>query len=180
MTKGRQGIDIGKIAGVTLGIAGVILTVGPASIHGIAETAPFAQLAVLGASLCYALAAIWAHRFSNLPDVVTASGAMACAAAVIVPSAVIFDQPWLLTPSRHGILAVLALSIVCTAFAMVIYFRLVRTLGALGTASGSYLRAGFAVLLGIVFLGENFTWGTIAGMMMVVLGVIAVTAPQRR
>jgi drug/metabolite transporter (DMT)-like permease len=178
MPEGRKGIDIAKIAGVGLGLAGVMLTIGPGAIHGIGGTAPLAQLAVLGASLSYALAAMWGRRFSNVPAIVAAGGAMACAAAVMLPAAVAFDRPWELAPSRKGILAVLALSIVCTAFAMVVYFRLVRTLGPLALTSGSYLRAAFAVLLGVVFLGEDFTWLTIVGMAMIVLGVIAVTAPR--
>ena len=180
MSKGRRGIDIAKLAGVGLGLAGVILTIGPGAIHGVGETAPFAQAAVLGASLCYALAAMWGRRFSNVPAIVTAGGAMACAAALILPVAVVVDRPWTLNPSSDHVLAVLALAIICTAFAMVIYFRLVRTLGALGTTSGSYLRAGFAVLLGIVFLGESFTWETFAGMTMIVLGVLAVTLPRAK
>ncbi|MGB3643402.1 MAG: EamA family transporter [Mesorhizobium sp.] len=178
--KGRRRIDVTKIVGVVLGFAGVLLTVGPGALGSMGATTPFAQFAVLGASLCYALAAMWGHRFSNLPAIVTAGGAMACASALILPAAIVVDRPWTLSPSRSQILAVLALAIVCTAFAMVIYFRLVRTLGALGTTSGSYLRAGFAVLLGIVFLDESFTWEAVAGMTMVVLGVIAVTAPRAK
>jgi len=178
MTNGRKGIDIAKIVGVGLGLAGVVLTIGPGAVHGIGGTAPLAQSAVLGASFCYALAAMWGRRFSDVPAIVTAGGAMACAAAVMLPAAVAFDRPWSLAPSREGILAVLVLSVVCTAFAMVLYFRLVRRLGALGTTSGSYLRAAFAVLLGIIFLGESFAWLMIVGMAMIFLGVIAVTAPR--
>lgn len=177
---GRRRIDVTKIVGVGLGFAGVLLTIGPGALGGVGGTAPFGQVAVLGASLCYALAAIWGHRFSGLPAIVTAGGAMACAAALILPTAIVVDRPWTLSPSGVQILAVLALAIVCTALAMVIYFRLVRTLGALGTTSGSYLRAGFAVLLGIVFLDESFAWEMVAGMIMIVLGVIAVTVPRTK
>jgi drug/metabolite transporter (DMT)-like permease len=81
-------------------------------------------------------------------------------------------------PTSKAIAAIIILAVVCAAFAMVIYFRLVRTLGALGTTTGSYLRAGFAVALGIVFLGESFTRSTLAGMALIVLGVMAVTAPH--
>lgn len=56
-----------------------------------------------------------------------------------------------------------------------IYFRLAQTLGSLGTTSGSYPWAGFAVALGIIFLGESFDWSTLAGMALIVLSVIAVT-----
>ena len=62
---------------------------------------------------------------------------------------------------------------------MVIYFRLIRTLGPLGTTSGSYLRAGFAVMLGATLLGERFTWSILAGMTLVLAGVTMVTLPAR-
>jgi drug/metabolite transporter (DMT)-like permease len=63
---------------------------------------------------------------------------------------------------------------------MVIYFRLIHALGPLGTTSGSYLRAGFAVALGIALLGERFTWSMLAGMALIVIGVVAVTRPPRK
>jgi drug/metabolite transporter (DMT)-like permease len=135
---------------------------------------------VLGASLCYALAPIWGQRFSKIPAIVTAAGAMSCAAALMLPAAVVLERPWTLAPTTQAIAAVLGLAIVCTALAMVIYFRLIRTLGPLGTTSGSYLRAGFAVALGTALLGESFTWSMAAGMALIVIGVVAVTAPGRK
>jgi drug/metabolite transporter (DMT)-like permease len=62
---------------------------------------------------------------------------------------------------------------------MVIYFRLIHTIGPLGTTSGSYLRAGFAVVLGTTLLGESFTWSILAGMALILTGVITVTLPSR-
>ncbi|WP_342735570.1 EamA family transporter [Bradyrhizobium sp. B117] len=80
-------------------------------------------------------------------------------------------------PTADAIAAVIILAVICTAFAMVIYFRLIRTLGPLGTTSGSYLRAGFAVALGIAWLGERFTWSSMAGMALILAGVVAITMP---
>lgn len=174
----RGDVTAQKVFGVTLGLAGVVVTIGVDALSG-GGTASLAQAAVLGASLCYALASMWGQRFSDLPAIVTAAGAMTCAAFIMLPAAIVVDRPWTLSPSLEAITAVLALAIVCTALAMVIYFRLVRTLGPLGTTSGSYLRAGFAVALGSIFLGESFTWSTITGMTLIVLGVIAVTVPMR-
>ena len=135
---------------------------------------------MLGASLCYALAPIWGQRFASLPAIVTAAGAMSCSAALMLPLAVALERPWTLAPTQEAIAAVIILAVVCTALAMVIYFRLIHTLGPLGTTSGSYLRAGFAVTLGVLVLGESFTWSTLAGMGLIVTGVIAVTAPKPR
>lgn len=178
--RGRQTVGGRKIVGVALGLAGVAATIGVDALSGIGTTAPLAQAAVLGASLCYALAPIWGQRFSKIPAIVTAAGAMSCAAALMLPAAVVLERPWTLAPTTQAIAAVLGLAIVCTALAMVIYFRLIRTLGPLGTTSGSYLRAGFAVALGTALLGESFTWSMAAGMALIVIGVVAVTAPGRK
>lgn len=176
---GRQTISSRKIIGVILGLAGVAVTMGSDALSGIGTAAPLAQAAVLGASLCYALAPLWGQRFSALPAIVTAAGAMSCAAMLMLPAAILFEQPWTLPPPPiEAIAAVVILAIICTALAMVIYFRLIRTLGPLGTTSGSYLRAGFAVALGAALLGENFTWSTLAGMALIVMGVVAVTTPM--
>lgn len=178
MTGRGQGISGRKIAGVALGLVGVAVTVGIDALSGIGTAAPLAQAAVLGASLCYALAPLWGQRFAKLPAIVTAAGAMSCAAILMLPAAAILERPWTLAPPpAQAVAAVVALAIVCTALAMVIYFRLIRTIGPLGTTSGSYLRAGFAVMLGITLLGESFTWSILAGMALILAGVIAVTLP---
>ncbi|WP_234624571.1 DMT family transporter [Agrobacterium vitis] len=174
---GGQRITTQKIVGVVVGLAGVVITIGFQSFGYTA--APLAQAAVLGASLCYAVAPMWGQRFAGLPAIVTAAGAMSCAAIMMLPAAIVIEHPWTLTPTPEAIVAVLVLAVLCTAIAMVIYFRLVQTLGPLGTTSGSYLRAGFAVALGILFLGESFTWSVLIGMTLIVLGVIAVTVPLR-
>lgn len=175
--RGRQAISTHKVVGVGLGLSGVVVTIGIDALSGIGTTAPLAQAAVLGASLCYALAPIWGQRFSGFPAIVTAAGAMSCAAILMVPAAIIVERPWTLAPTSQAIAAVIGLAVICTALAMVIYFRLIRTLGPLGTTSGSYLRAGFAVALGAALLGEDFTWSTLVGMALVVVGVVAVTVP---
>jgi len=178
--RGRQTIGGRKIVGVALGLAGVALTMGIDALSGIGTAAPLAQMAVLGASLCYALAPIWGQRFSGLPAIVTAAGAMSCAAVLMLSTAAALEQPWRLAqPPAQAIAALIALGVVCTALAMVIYFRLIRTLGPLGTTSGSYLRAGFAVALGTAILGEHLTWSSLAGMALILAGVVAVTAPAR-
>ena len=178
--RGRQAVSSRKIIGVALGLAGVAVTVGIDALSGIGTAAPLAQLAVLGASLCYALAPLWGQRFKELPAIVTAAGAMSCAAILMLPASAVLERPWELAPApAEAIAAVVTLATVCTALAMVIYFRLIRTLGPLGTTSGSYLRAGFAVMLGATLLGERFTWSILAGMTLVLAGVTMVTLPAR-
>jgi drug/metabolite transporter (DMT)-like permease len=174
---GRVGTQ--KILGIGVGLAGVLVVMSAEALRGVGTAAPLAQSAVLAASLCYALAPMWARRFAQFPAILTAAGSMSCAALLMLPASLVIDRPWTLAPTPAAVGAVAVLAVLCTAIAMIVYFRLVRTLGALATTSGSYLRAGFSVALGIMVLGESFIWSTLAGMVLIVAGVVAVTAQLR-
>ena len=174
----HEALDRQKAFGVAIGLAGVVVIIGTDALRGLGRE-PLAQLGVLGASLSYAVAPFWARRFAAIPAPVTAAGAMTGAALLMVPAALLVDRPWTLAPSRQAIVAVLLLAVLSTAVAMTIFFRLLRTLGALGTTSGSYLRAGFSVLLGIAILGETLAWPMLAGMALVILGVAGVNGQLR-
>jgi drug/metabolite transporter (DMT)-like permease len=111
---------------------------------------------------------------------VTAAGTMTCAAAIMAPLALAWDRPWTLAPSLSSIAATIALAVFSTTLAMMVFFRLLRTLGPLATTSGSYLRAGASVILGMIFLGENLSASSLLGMALIVLGVAAVNGQLRR
>jgi drug/metabolite transporter (DMT)-like permease len=78
------------------------------------------------------------------------------------------------------VLSLLALSLFSTALAFVIYFRLVRTLGAVGTTAQAYLRVPVGVATGVLFLGESLTSTAWLGLGFIVTGVIAMTVPARK
>jgi drug/metabolite transporter (DMT)-like permease len=84
------------------------------------------------------------------------------------------------TPSLESILALLALAVFSTALAFVIYFRLVQTLGSVGTTAQAYLRVPIGVGIGAAFLGERLTSTALIGLMCVIAGVVAMTIPDRK
>ena len=131
-----------EVAGAAIGFAGVVLIVGPAAFQGASSAQMWAYAAVLFGAFLYACAALNGKRLNTLHPLVTATGTMLCAAVALLPLA-LFDKPWTLTPSARSLGAVVLSGVFSTAIAMTIYFRLVRTLGALGVASQAYLRAGF-------------------------------------
>ena len=129
------------------------------------------QIAVLGGAVLYASAAIYGTRFADQPPVVTATGAMLASTGLLLPASLVVDRPWTLEPSLQAVVATIVLSVACTALALLIYFRLVRTLGSLGTASQAYLRSSVGVALGILVLGETITPLIGMGLAATILGV---------
>lgn len=162
-----------KLVGMMFGVLGVCLIIGMEALNGLGQQI-IAQLAVLFGAVLYGCAAIYGRRFKALPPVVTAAGTMVWATVCLVPAALIVDRPWTLSPSSASLGAALVLAVFSTALALLIYFRLVVTLGSMGVASQSYLRAGIGVLLGVVFLNEPFHTSTGFGLLAVIIGVAAI------
>jgi drug/metabolite transporter (DMT)-like permease len=157
---------------------GVVLILGVDTLRGLGDQV-LGQLACLTGAALYAGAAIYGKRFSHLSVAATAAGTMSWATIVLVPAALVVEKPWTLVPDARVIVAVLALSMLCTGLALLIYFRLAQTLGSLDVASQSYLRAGVGVLLGVLFLGERLSPPLAIGLAAAVLGVALINWPTR-
>lgn len=168
-----------KLLGTALGVLGVVLIVGVDALRGLGDQVAGQVACLVGAAL-YAGSAIYGKRFGHISAVTTAAGTMIWASVVLVPLALILDHPWTLAPSMAAISATTVLSIICTGVALLIYFRLVRTLGSMGVASQSYLRAGIGVILGLVFLGETFTLPVAVGLGAAIAGVTLINWPVRQ
>ncbi|RVD58207.1 EamA/RhaT family transporter [Mesorhizobium sp. M2D.F.Ca.ET.185.01.1.1] len=168
-----------KLVGVGAGIVGICLIIGTEALGGLGHQL-WAQLAILIATISYAGAAIFGRGFKGLDPMIPAAGSMLCGAVMLVPLSLIVDRPWTLAPSAASVLALLGLSVFSTALAFVIYFRLIHTLGSVGTTSQAYLRVPIGVGIGAVFLGESLGPAAWVGMGFVVGGVAAMTIPARR
>jgi drug/metabolite transporter (DMT)-like permease len=165
-----------KLFGVVAGLAGTCLIVGVEALEGLGHEL-WAQLAIVAATVCYAGAAVFGKSFNGLDPMMPAAGSMICGAAALIPAALALDRPWTLAPSMASALSLLALSVFSTALAFVIYFRLVRTLGPVGTTAQAYLRVPIGVAIGLAFLGESLTSTAWFGLGFVVAGVVAMTVP---
>ena len=165
-----------KIAGVLLGFGGVATMIGPALLANIGTDA-LAQLACVAASLCYALAAVWARRFRALgvsPLSVT-TGQLTAGAAIMLPFALFVDQPWTQAlPPLGAWGAIAALALLCTAFGYVLYFRLIETSGATNALLVTLLVPPVAILLGALFLSETLAVQDFLGLGLIALGLAAI------
>jgi drug/metabolite transporter (DMT)-like permease len=174
----HEAVTARKLLGVVAGIAGTCLIIGVQALDGLGQEL-LAQLAIVAATVCYAGAAIFGKSFKGLDPIMPAAGSLICGAMVLIPVSLAIDRPWTLAPSTESVLALLGLSVFSTALAFVIYFRLVQTLGSVGTTAQAYLRVPIGVMIGVVFLGETLTSTAWAGLACVIVGVAAMTIPAR-
>lgn len=167
-----------KLFGVIAGMAGICLIVGLQALNGLGREL-ISQLAIIAATVSYAGAAIFGRNFKGLDPLVPAAGSLLCGTALLIPASIIIDQPWTLAPSTSSILALLGLSVFSTALAFAIYFRLIHTLGSVGTTAQAYLRVPIGVGIGVLFLGESLGSTAWIGFVCVFIGVVAMTMPAK-
>jgi drug/metabolite transporter (DMT)-like permease len=177
MVRRDRSVTAVHAGGALLGLIGVVLIVGIDVLRGLGAHIA-GQLAALGSAVLYACAAIHGRRFGRLAPTVSAAGTMLCATACLVPLSLLTEHPWSLELSATSIAATLALGFVCTGVALLIYFRLVKTIGSVGVASQSYLRAGVSVVLGMVALDERIAPTTAMGLLAVILGVVLINTKK--
>jgi drug/metabolite transporter (DMT)-like permease len=165
--------------GVVAGMAGICLIIGVQAFHGFGEQV-VAQIAIVTATICYAGGAVFSRGFKGLDPMAPAAGSLLCGAAILLPVSFVAERPWTLMPSTTSVLALLGLAIFSTAIAFVIYFRLIQTLGSVGTTAQAYLRVPIGVALGVLLLGEKLSPTAWIGLACVVIGVAAMTIPARK
>lgn len=174
----HEAVTARQLFGTIAGLLGTCLIVGMDAFHGTGRQT-LAQIAIVAATLCYAGAAIFGKGFRELDPAIPAAGSLLCGAVILVPLSLIADRPWTLRPDTRSVLALLALSVFCTALALTLYFRLIQTLGSVGTSAQAYLRVPIGVAIGILFLGEQLSASAWAGLGCIVVGVLAMSLPAR-
>lgn len=171
-----------KVIGLGLGFAGVVVMMGGAALLGGAATV-LAQAACLAAAVCYALASVWGRRFRRLgvPPLATAFGMLASSTLMLLPLVVFVDKPWTApTPAWLPIAAIVALALLSTALAYLIYFRLLASAGAVNLALVTFLIPVSAIALAVLVLGETLAVRHVAGMALIGLGLAVIDGRLRR
>ena len=164
-------MSLPKLLGVLIGICGVAVLIGVDALSGLG-LAVLAQVACIGAGLCYAMATIWGRRLSGRPPLVVATGQVTASSLLLIPIVLIVDQPWgLPVPSSATIASVAALALASTALAYVLYFRILRTAGATNLSLVTFLVPVSALALGAIVLGETITPSNVAGMALIGAGL---------
>lgn len=169
-------MSIRKFVGVGVGFIGVAVMIGPSVVSGLGgET--LAQCAILAATISYAFAGVFGRRFQRmgLDPVVTAAGQVTASVVVLTPVAILLERPLTLPlPDVSVWAAILGLAILSTAWAYVLYFRILARAGATNVLLVTFLVPVSAIVLGVLVLGEELSARHYGGMALIGLGLAAI------
>jgi drug/metabolite transporter (DMT)-like permease len=169
----EEKLTVNRISGIILGWIGVSVLIGIESLRGFGLEV-IGQIAIIGAAMSYAFAAIYGRRFKDMNPIVVATGMLCGTTLMMIPLALYFDQPWNLTPSAMTIMSIVGLAAISTSLAYIIYFHVLATAGPTNLLLVTFLIPISAIALGVMVLGEQLGWEVFVGMGMIFLGLITI------
>jgi len=171
----HEHVGITRIVGVAVGFIGVAVLAGFDPRGGWWAVA--GTLAVVLSSLAYASAGIYGQlRVQTVSGPVLATGSMLAGGLILLPLALVQLPDH--APDAEAIASLLALTIVGTAFAQLVLFRMLRLFGSRRLSLVTYLIPGFAVAYGATFLDEPVTGAALGGLVLI-LGGVALASGER-
>lgn len=162
-----------KAVGFVVGFGGLVTLIGPEALLELRGqgTELLYQLAVLGGAVCYAINAILARHRPPADPLVAAAGVMLAGSVMMLPIGGVPASAQVMTVPPAPLAAMLALSIVATAIATVVFLKLVTVAGPSFTSFINYLIPVWALLMGMVFLGEEPGARVVIALMLILSGI---------
>lgn len=181
----EEALTRGRLAGLLLGVAGVALLMAKPAEPAIGASTPLEQfgggVAILAASACYAITALYIRRYLlGVPPPALSVGQNTAAALMMLPIALVFGGPFVMPsstamlpalPALTPLVAVVLLGLLNTSVAYLIYYQLVHRVGATNALSVTYLQPATALVYGALLLGEAVTLPQLLGLAAILAGV---------
>ena len=165
-------LTLAKLGGLAAGAAGVVLVsrAGPIELDA---AIGWSIAASLGAALCYALSGVWLKKHgARLNPIAAAGWSQLFAGLELLPGLPFAPAPG---PITAVIVAnMLALSLVCSGVAYLLYFRLIANVGPTRAMTVTFLLPALGMMWGVLFLDETVTLPMLAGAVMILAGTAAV------
>jgi len=163
-----------KLVGITFGFLGVAVLMGSDILTGL-EASAWAQCAVLLATVSYGFAGVWGKRFKGKDPVLVSAGQLSASSLIMLPIAFFIEAPTAIDfKNIELLLSLLALAVICTAFAYILFFKILASAGALNVSLVTFLVPISAVLSGVIFLNESLSASELAGAGLILLGLLFV------
>ena len=168
----RERLGVQSGIGLFLGLVGVAAIVG-LNLEG-AGVGPLAAMA--GVTVCYAIGPVILQRYlAGVPALGVLAAALGVTAFAYIPIAA-FSLPDEM-PRATVVGSVVALAVVCTAVAFLLFFALIAEVGPVRATVITYVNPAVAAVLGVAILSEKFTIGMGIGFVLVLVGSVLATRP---
>ena len=169
-----------RAIGVTLGFFGVATAIGLSALTDF-DIRALGQLAVLGGTVSYALAGVWARKMlKGLAPQVAAAGMLTTSSLIMVPLAWIVEGPIRLDLNAQTWGAIAYYAVIATALAYLLFYRLLAMAGSGNTMLCTLLIAPVAIILGALILDEALPIRAYFGFAMLAAGLLILNAGQKR
>lgn len=170
-----EGWTANKLSGVLIGLTGVAILVGLDALSGTSVAMAAGMLAILGGALSYGFSGLWGRRLKTYPAPISAASQLLCSSILMLPIAAVSDRFWTLPmPSQGALLAILALGILSTAIAYILFFEIMRSAGALNVMLVTLLIPFTSIALGALYLGETLSARQMAGATVIGLSLLVI------
>lgn len=166
----QETITARKAFGVMLGLGGLLLLVGSSALRGLGAHA-LGQLAVLGGAISYGITAVFVRAQPDFPKFEMATGAVVAGMLTSLPLAFYLEEPLLMTPSVAAIWCAVALGVFSTGMASLIYFRVIRNLGAVTFSQLNYAVPVLGSIWGVLWLNEWLQARMLVALALVIIGI---------
>ncbi|HVC13936.1 MAG TPA: DMT family transporter [Acidimicrobiales bacterium] len=171
---GSDHVDLRRTIGLVVGLAGVGVLVG----FSVAGAQLLSVLSILAVVVGYAFGPwIVDHKLHGVPPIGVIAWSMVLCGAGYAPWALL-ELPK--TPLATSVVeSAAALTVVCTIVAFLLFFALIKEVGAMRATLVTYLNPAVAVVLGVLVLGEPFGPATGAGFVLILGGCLLASRPPR-
>ncbi len=169
-----------RLAGLGLGFGGVVV-LGSRDLApgGLAGTA-WGQLAILAATVSYAVAAIYSRRhLRHEPPLVQATMVVLVGDTLLWSAVAIGERPVHIPMAPLPWIALLWLGLLGSCLAYLLYFYLIRAWGPTRASLVTYVFPAIGLVLGVIFLGERIDGRLGTGSLLVIAGILVVARPPR-
>jgi drug/metabolite transporter (DMT)-like permease len=161
-----------RLGGVVLGLVGVGILMGPAVLEGRTSTV-FGMLCVTCGAISYGFSGLWGRRLRETPALVTATAQLICSSIMLLPVALVIDQPWQLAmPGPPVLAALVGLAVLSTALAYIVFFHILSVSGGTNVMLVTLLIPVSSIFLGVLFLDEVLKPQHIIGALTIAAALI--------
>ncbi len=161
-----------KSLGIIIGFTGIIFLFFDELIIN-ENNITYVLITILGSTF-YSIGGIMTLKLKDKGNENVTTSTTLWSVLFLLPLSLIFESPWLLTPSFESTLALLYLGVVATGIAWLIRFRILTVNGLVFQTQVAYLIPIFGVIFGYFLMDEIITWRVLISLIIIILGIFIV------